>query len=150
MELRSLPSLLLSTLSPLFYLINLCNSVAPADLPPGCPTVSTIQRALLDSCCYSTLLPDRWNSSDEDADGRTVSETSTYMYRICENFVKSSYCTMIDSFFRTDFKYFITINREYFVVKIFSDNLAYVKIKLILLKNAVQCHLSENYRIKYS
>ena len=77
MKLRSLPSLLLSTSSLLFYLIDLCNSAAPADLPSGCPTVSTNQRALLDSCCYSTLLPDLWNVADEDRDGITVSETVT-------------------------------------------------------------------------
>ena len=43
-----------------------------------------------------------------------------------------------------------TVNREYFVVKIFSDSLACVKIKHAkyirnINDNAVQDHLSENY-----
>ena len=73
---RNLPSCLLSTSSLLFYLINLCNSAAPADLPSDCPTPSTNQRVLLDSCCYPTLLlPERWSTNDADSDGMTVSET---------------------------------------------------------------------------
>ena len=76
MKLRNLPSLLLSTSSLLFYLSNLCNSVAPDDLPSNCPAVSGIQRALLDSCCYSTLLaPGRWSAADQDRDGMTVSDS---------------------------------------------------------------------------
>ena len=40
------------------------------------------------------------------------------------------------------------VNREYFVVKIFSDSLAYAKIKCVKIYvncNAVRGHLSENY-----
>ena len=77
MKLRSLPILLLSTSSLLFYLSNLCNSVAPDDLPSNCPAVSGIQRALLDSCCYSNLLlpSGRWSAADQDRDGMTVSDS---------------------------------------------------------------------------
>ena len=75
MKLRNLPNLLLSTSSLFFYLINLCKSAAPADLPAGCPAVSASQRALLDSCCYSTLLPSPWSVADVNMDGITVSGT---------------------------------------------------------------------------
>ena len=43
-----------------------------------------------------------------------------------------------------------TVNREYFVVKIFSDSLACVKIKRMnnINDNAVQGHLSKNYLMR--
>ena len=46
--------------------------------------------------------------------------------------------------------YHTTVNWEYFVVKIFSDSLAYAKIKhakymRIIISNAVRGRLSENY-----
>ena len=80
MILKSLPSFLLSTSSLLICLTNWCNSAAPTDLPPNCTTVSTNQRALLDSCCYATLLPasdgtaSTWSAVDVDGDGMTVSQ----------------------------------------------------------------------------
>ena len=47
----------------------------------------------------------------------------------------------------TFFLHCITVNQEYFVVKIFSDSLAYAKIKhmRIIISNAVWGRLSKNY-----
>ena len=80
--LRNLPKLLLSTTALLFCQISSCLSAAPADLPMNCPAnLPTNQIALLDSCCYTTLLPamsgqtSTWTAIDEDGDGTTVSNT---------------------------------------------------------------------------
>lgn len=64
----------------LFSLINFCFSAAPADLPDNCPMfVPTTERVLLDSCCYSTLLPGEnstWVTVSENSNDGTVSTAS--------------------------------------------------------------------------
>lgn len=63
MKLRKLSNLLLHTAAVatvLLFQIDLCFCAAPGDLPANCTSIALIQphqQVLLDSCCYSTLLP---------------------------------------------------------------------------------------------